>query len=452
MAWQDDFEWNAADGYGEDWRVEGAVGVSLPIVAKLPPPSTPDSQRGIMSLLDDPPMIGDLMRVLSSDESSGAVHGRYQNGRLGRFHVTNGDLPVRGDLILLSQDRWEFAPLDTLTDLPPIGVIKALMDDGTVLVDSGISIVRVPNNVDLNVAINNTVAYDDIDGIVEVLSEEPLRSRDYGQDQIDVAKDYLVAAPDKTAGFSEFGGYPHVIARARELIETQLDQRESLEEIGARPVKGILFTGPPGTGKTHLARIIASESRAAFFLVSGPSIVSKWVGDTEDTLRRIFEAAAASERAIIFFDEIDSIAERRTGDSHEASKRLVAQLLTLLDGFDGRGRNVVVIAATNRIESLDPALTRPGRFDWEIEFGMPDLADRIEILEVGARRLRTVGQLPIRETAALTEGWAAAELSAIWTEAALLAAADGRRRVVAEDVAQAYERVARRPRHEIKDN
>lgn len=326
------------------------------------------------------------------------------------------------------------------------------MDDGTVLVDSGISIVRVLNNADLNVAINNTVAYDDIDGIVEVLSEEPLRSRDYGHDQVDVAKDYLVAASEKTAGFSAFGGYPHVIARARELIETQLDQRDSLEEIGARPVKGILFTGPPGTGKTHLARIIATESRASFFLVSGPSIVSKWVGDTEDTLRKIFEAAASSERAIIFFDEIDSIAERRTGDSHEASKRLVAQLLTLLDGFDGRGRNVVVIAATNRIESLDPALTRPGRFDWEIEFGMPNLADRAEILEVGARQLKTVGQLPIREIAALTEGWAAAELSAIWAEAALLAAADQRRRIAAEDVAQAYERVAGRPRHEIKDN
>ena len=260
-----------------------------------------------------------------------------------------------------------------------------------------------------------------------------------------------VTAADLIEGFEDFGGYPEVIARARELIETQLDRRASLEKIGARPVKGVLFTGPPGTGKTHLARIIAKVSQADFFLVSGPTVVSKWVGDSEDTLRKIFEAATDCERAIVFFDEIDSIAERRTGDSHEASKRLVAQLLTLLDGFDGRGKNIVVIAATNRVESLDPALTRPGRFDWEIEFTDPTLADRLAILHVGARRLATRGELPFVDVAVLTEGWSAAELTAIWAEAALVAVADGRETICGDDMAQAYERVAARPRHPIKE-
>ncbi|MBK2942544.1 ATP-binding protein, partial [Klebsiella pneumoniae] len=168
------------------------------------------------------------------------------------------------------------------------------------------------------------------------------------------------------------------------LIDTQMLRQDELRAIGARPVKGVLFTGPPGTGKTHLARIIAQESGADFYLVSGPTVVSKWVGDSEETLRRIFEAAAASSggRAIVFFDEIDSSAERRAGDTHEASRRLVAQLLTLMDGFGRDGANVVVIAATTRADALDPALTRPGRFDWELEFGMPTLHDRYCILKV----------------------------------------------------------------------
>uniref|UniRef100_A0A183CN44 AAA domain-containing protein n=1 Tax=Globodera pallida TaxID=36090 RepID=A0A183CN44_GLOPA len=146
-----------------------------------------------------------------------------------------------------------------------------------------------------------------------------------------------------------------------ELIETQLERHAELEAIGARPVKGILFTGPPGTGKTHLAKIIANQSGANFYDISGPAIVSKWVGDTEGLLRKIFDHASSNDsgKSIIFFDEIDSIAESRTGDSHEASRRLVAQFLTLMDGFDTKNNATVVIAATNRADALDPALTRP---------------------------------------------------------------------------------------------
>ena len=214
-----------------------------------------------------------------------------------------------------------------------------------------------------------------------------------------------------------------------------------------------MFTGPPGTGKTHLARIIANQAGASFYDISGPAIVSKWVGDTEELLRKIFEHANETDRgkSIIFFDEIDSIAESRSGDSHAASRRLVSQFLTLLDGFDTRESATIVIGATNRADALDPALTRPGRFDWEIEFGLPDFLDRLEILSVGTRKIQSSDQLPLFEIAKRTHNWSAAKPTSIWTEAALTAAKDRRESIAGEDLAQAYERVASRPERKRKN-
>ncbi len=395
-------------------------------------------------------LTGRIVKVLNVDEDTQKVHARQQDGLTTAFTILNGNLPFRGDVLLLGADRWELAPPDTWLWANSVATVRAKVGDEEILVDDGIHIKPVINYGNVDVEIHNTVEYNDIDGIIRVVADVPIRSREYGISREDILKEYRVDTSEGGPTFADFGGYPDVVERAKELIATQLDHRETLEVIGARPVKGILFTGPPGTGKTHLARIIAHASKADFYLVSGPSIVSKWVGDTEDTLRKIFDAAAASEcgRAIVFFDEIDSIAERRTGESHEASKRLVAQLLTLLDGFSSEGGGVVVVAATNRAESLDPALMRPGRFDWEIEFTMPTVADRLEILEVHARKLQTAEWLPLIDIAALTEGWSAAELNALWAEAAILAAKDSRDFIAAEDLALALERVAARPRRE----
>lgn len=401
----------------------------------------------------NPMLIGNVMQVLHVDYDTQNVHCRLQDGRTVRFTVTNGACPERGQIIILGENSWEAAPNDVWQFANTIATVRHLLSNQEVLVEDGLGLKRVSNHDDIDLSVNNTIEYNDVDGVVSVLSERPIRSGEYGVDDREILKEYLVDTSGDGPGFSDFGGYPHVISRARELIETQFNSREHLKEIGARPLKGILFSGPPGTGKTHLARIIAHASKAEFFLVSGPSIISKWVGDTEDTLRKIFDAAIASKsgRAIIFFDEIDSIAERRTGESHEASKRLVAQLLTLMDGFDDKGKSVVVIAATNRVETLDPALMRPGRFDWEIEFGNPTMNDRIEILKVGSDRLQTVGDLPIEDIAMLTDGWSAAELTALWSEAALLAAGDERNAIAAEDMAQAYERISLRPKHQLGD-
>lgn len=184
------------------------------------------------------------------------------------------------------------------------------------------------------------------------------------------------------------------------------------------------------------------------------------MGQSEEVIRKIFEAAASESSAIIFFDEIDSLATQRDDQSHEMSRRIVGQLLTRMDGFKSQ-TNVVVIATTNRPQDIDVALRRPGRFDWEIHFPLPSQADREEILIASSRRLRVATDLPHMKIAELTDDWSAADLAAIWTEAALLAVRDERDRILLEDYYGGFERVAtkrtasissRRSRREAPNN
>lgn len=399
-------------------------------------------------------LAGRLLKVLRVDVDDARIHVRFQDGRTG-WYAVYGDVPLPklGDILLINEyGQPESAPSSLWGERESVGVVRHIEDDGSVFLDTGYSIVPAANPLEVALKPNNTVAYTESDGVLRRVSETPIRSRDNGLDEEEILNDYLIKPGGQDLSFEDFGGYPEVVSKARELIDTQFRYREALEAIGAKPLKGVLLTGPPGTGKTHLARILAKESEADFFLISGPSVVSKWVGDTESTLRRLFQAATASTtgRAIIFFDEIDSLAERRTNATQDYANRLVAQLLTLLDGFDAGGKSVIVIAATNRVEALDPALTRPGRFDWEIEFGVPDIHDRLDILRVGARRLKTAEDLPLEDIAVLSDGWSAARLTSLWSEAAHVAARDRRAEISAEDLAIARERLAQRPDRALK--
>lgn len=394
-------------------------------------------------------LAGKLLKVVRVDIDDARIHVRFQDGRTG-WYAVYGDVPLPslGDILLIDEyGQPEPAPSSLWVERESVGVVRHVEDDGSVFLDTGYSIVPAANPLEVALKPNNTVAYTESDGILRRISETPIRSRDNGLDEEEILSDYLIKPGGQELSFEDFGGYPEVVSKARELIDTQFRYREALEAIGAKPLKGVLLTGPPGTGKTHLTRIIAKESEADFFLISGPSVVSKWVGDTESTLRRLFQAAtkSATGRAIIFFDEIDSLAERRTNATQDYAARLVGQLLTLLDGFDAGGKSVIVIAATNRVEALDPALTRPGRFDWEIEFGVPDIYDRLDILRVGARRLKTAEDLPLEDIAVLSDGWSAARLTSLWSEAAHVAARDRRAEISAEDLAIARERLAQRP-------
>ena len=218
--------------------------------------------------------------------------------------------------------------------------------------------------------------------------------------------------------YDDIGGMAATIDQLREMVELPLRYPELFERLGVEPPKGVLLHGPPGTGKTRLARAVANESDAQFFLVNGPEIMGSAYGESEGRLRQVFEEATKAAPAIIFIDEIDSIAPKRGNVSGEAEKRLVAQLLTLMDGLEARA-NLVIIAATNRPEALDEALRRPGRFDREIVVGVPDERGRREILGIHSRGMPLGEGVDLNELARTTYGFVGADLAALAREAAI---------------------------------
>ena len=218
--------------------------------------------------------------------------------------------------------------------------------------------------------------------------------------------------------YDDVGGMGDTIRQLREMVELPLRYPELFTRLGVDPPRGVLLHGPPGAGKTRLARAVANESEAAFFVINGPEIMGSAYGESEKKLREIFEKATKAAPSILFIDEIDSIAPARDKVHGEAEKRLVAQLLTLMDGLEPR-TNLVVIAATNRPDAIDEALRRPGRFDREIVIGVPDESGRREILAIHTRGMPLDSKVSLRELARTTHGFVGADLNALTREAAI---------------------------------
>jgi transitional endoplasmic reticulum ATPase len=242
---------------------------------------------------------------------------------------------------------------------------------------------------------------------------------------IDNNTEFIIGSVPKAAAkgvsrvsYEDIGGLKNEVQKVREMIELPLRHPEIFDRIGIEAPKGVLLHGPPGTGKTLLAKAVANETNANFYSISGPEIMSKFYGESEERLREVFKEAEENAPSIIFIDEIDSIAPKREEVSGDVEKRVVSQLLTLMDGIKSRGK-LVVIGATNRPNAIDPALRRPGRFDREIDIGIPDEQSRLDILLIHSRGMPLTEDVNLESIAKVTHGFVGADLEALSKEAAM---------------------------------
>ena len=344
--------------------------------------------------------------------------------------------------MMLEQDLERYRrEISKLMGAPRIeAVVLEVLDDGRAIVKSTTGpnlIVEVSTRIDpsklrpgMIVALNNRGST-----IVEVLPE-----------RVDPAVKAMEVIERPNVTFNDIGGLREQIRELYEVVVLPLKKPELFREIGIEPPKGVLLYGPPGTGKTMLAKAVARESNAKFIRVVASEFVNKFIGEGARMVREVFRYARRNAPAIVFIDEIDAIGARRadlgTSGDREVQRTLL-QLLAELDGFEPLS-NVKVIAATNRLDLLDPALLRPGRFDRIIEVPLPDYKGRVEILKVLTRKVKLAEDVNLEEIARMTEGMSGADLKAVVTEAGYYAIRAGRRKITMEDMVKAVEKVRSR--------
>lgn len=358
-----------------------------------------------------------LFRVMQEDEGKGII--RIDGLVRRNVGVSLGDKVEVRKAEVFQAERVTIAPIISeghkisfgqgIENFVKRGLLKRPLNKGDVVIVPGIALMggALPFMV-INTAPKGIVQIND-DTIVE-MKEEPVREGE-------------VLTP--TVTYEDIGGLKEELMKVREMIELPLKHAELFERLGIDPPKGVLLYGPPGTGKTLIAKAVANEAGANFYSIQGPEIMSKYYGQSEERLREKFEEAQKNAPSVLFIDELDSIAPKREEVTGEVERRVVAQLLTLMDGLSGRGQ-VIVIGATNRDEAIDPALRRPGRFDREIEIGVPDRGGRKEILQIHSRGMPIEGSEDDRdrllsELADVTHGFVGADVASLAREAAMKA-------------------------------
>lgn len=385
------------------------------------------------------PTIGSLATVLHRTPE-GVLWFRLANGAVGWVEA-EPDMPVdKGSVIFVAGGKCQTVPDELTEKSTDIGVILRLSSDRA-LVETGRSIIWIDIEQGAPWRQWSTIEFDE-SGIVGEIDSKPIRYGDEPPRSIEAKSRFLVDPESITERLGDLSGLDQQVSELREILDLWRDS-ESLKRHGVIPIRGLLFAGASGTGKTMMARALAKERGAAYFQVRGPEIASKWVNESEELLRELMDQADRMDRAIVFFDEIDSLGLSRSLATNEMSNKLVTQFLTLLDGFNTSRRGALIIGATNRPEALDPTLLRSGRFDRVIEFRLPSAAERVAIFEstVPSELTKNVDTIRLSE---LSSGFSGADIRSLWAEAIQFARSEYRKYILQTDCEIAIERIRRR--------
>jgi transitional endoplasmic reticulum ATPase len=420
----------------------------------LDPDEGPDVSVGSVLLvsLDDSSFVEAPAAVFATESEAGALATvvldtpgeplwvRYGGGGFGPLHRDRGPTVSVGSVVLVSGSTFVQAPGELVSSKNAIGVVRRVGETRS-LVETEHSIVWLPHDGVVDWKEWSTVELSDT-GIVKELDKSPLRYRDDPPAATVVHSRFRVDSGNVTETFDGIEGLDSQIAELRQIID-MMHGAEDLKAKGMRPIRGLLLAGESGTGKTMLARALANEAGAVFFQVRGPEIASKWVNESEEMLRALMDEADALQRAVVFFDEIDSLGGQRSSTAHEMSNKLITQFLALLDGFDVKPGRALIVGATNRPESLDPTLLRSGRFDRRINFYLPT-ADAREAILSATKPTVAEPDIDLKMLAELSESWCSADLRALWTQAFQFSHGEGREIILQLDCEVAIERISPR--------
>jgi len=397
-------------------------------------------------------VVATVWEIIGS-EPNRIVLATRENGMFGAFEYPDSEslsigdtvlVEVRGDSVLFDEKIFSGG----LNRGNTLCVVEKA-DEDRIVVNTGTRLTTVANGTEEDPQVGDTVKISNANTIVDIVQNEPLRALPSAHADSESSKfieNLRNKSDDIGLTYADFGGGSARLEQFKQRVNLFLNQREALADIGTDLQMGAIFYGEPGTGKTHFARILAAETDATFYRIRGPEIVTKWVGETEEIIRGLFEDAADNSPSIMFFDELDSLgSERGGGANQQFGNRVVAQLLSLMDGFDQSDEGILVIASTNRLDDIDDALLRSGRFDWKIKFPLPDYEGRVEIFDSLINNYEVSQDVDSQQIARITEGWSGAEIDGLLDEAGLIAVDKNRgdsNEIRLVDILESYERIA----------